>query len=41
MPGKCATDKVVATVTIAEKTQTYVGKTMNQFKDRWSIHDGT
>ena len=42
MPGKCATDKVVyrATVTTAEKTETYVGMTMNQFKDRWSIHDG-
>ena len=41
MPGKCATDKLVyrATVKTELKTETYVGLTMNQFKDRWKIHD--
>ena len=41
MPGKCATDKLVyrATVKTDLKTETYVGLTMNQFKDRWKIHD--
>lgn len=42
MPGKCATDKLVyrATIETASTTETYVGMTADQFKDRWSIHDG-
>ena len=42
LPGKCATDKVIyrATVSTAAGEETYVGLTANQFKDRWSKHDG-
>ena len=42
MPGKCATEKLVyrATIETASTTETYVGMTTDQFKDRWSIHDG-
>ena len=41
MPGKCATDKLVyrATIETASTTETYVGMTADQFKDRWSIHE--
>ena len=42
LPGKCTTDKLVyrATVETAQRTETYVGLTADQFKDRWSTHNG-
>ena len=42
LPGKCSTDKLVyrATVETALRTETYVGLTADQFKDRLSTHKG-
>ena len=42
LPGKCTTDKLVyrATVTTATNSETYVGLTAGQFKDRYYKHEG-